>query len=342
METLIPSVFFLRVEEKFSGDFIHLDKAVRQGPTLLYLQLFRRGYRTGVCRISQGMLAALCKCSVRALQGYIRKLEALSYIQVEPQPDGCHAYRLLLNDRVRLFSDSAFSFEQDAEFSPDQAQNLHMGGANSAPIKRVKELKALTPLSPLPLQRQRLRVNASTHGAFPGTSGDRPLPETSGRGDLFLRGKAGTPFSRPMRPLNDFLPPIPGKRPEKPRGASGISFGDVGNCLPLTACWPFSISSGVRSPGQRNMAASCRMRSTGSVPGVGWIWLKANRRPRPLLLRLPVPAPSRKHFPIRRLRPSGLVLNSSSPALPFRKNAAPHGGCGRPCSARAMRPRRKT
>lgn len=220
METLIPSVYFLRVEEKFSGDFIHLDKAVRQGPTLLYLQLFRRGYRTGVCRISQGMLAALCKCSVRALQGYIRKLEALNYIQVEPQPDGCHAYRLLLNDRVRLFSDSAFSFEQDAEFSPDQAQNLHMGGANSAPIKRVKELKALTPLSPLPLQRQRLRVNASTHGAFPGTSGDRPLPETSGRGGSFSPGKGRNAFLAANVAFERFLAAYP--RKEAREAARGI------------------------------------------------------------------------------------------------------------------------
>lgn len=194
METLIPSAFFLRVEEKFSGDFIYLDKQVRQGPTLLYLHLFRRGYRTGICRTSQNLLAALCKCSVRALQGYIRKLEALNYIQVEPQPNGSRAYRLILNDRVRLLSRRAFdelpqSYEAGAESAYEHTQNLRIEGEKSArpPLKRVKELKTLTPLSPLPpkLQRQSLRVNASMRGTFPCTSGDRPLPEKGGRGGTF-------------------------------------------------------------------------------------------------------------------------------------------------------------
>lgn len=225
METLIPSVYFLRVAEKFSGDFIYLDKMVRQGPTLLYLQLFRRGYRTGVCHISQGMLAALCKCSVRALQGYLRKLEALGYIQVEPQVNGSRAYRLLLNDRVRLFADRALrdlpsEYEQDADFSPDHTQNLRMGGANSAHIKRVKELKALTPLSPLPLQRQRLRVNASTHGTFPGTSGDRPLPETRGRGGTFSPGKGKNAFLAANAAFERFLAAYP--RKEAREAARGI------------------------------------------------------------------------------------------------------------------------
>lgn len=226
METLIPSVYFLRVEEKFSGDFIHLDKAVRQGPTLLYLHLFRRGYKTGVCRVPQIMLAALCKCSVRALQGYIRKLEALNYILAEPQPDGCHAYRLLLNERVRFFSDQAFpdqysGYDRGAESAPEHAQNLRVGGEKSArPLKRVKELKALTPLSPLPLQRQRPRVNASTRGAFPGTSGDRPLPETGGRGESFSPKKGRNAFLAANAAFERFLAAYP--RKEAREAARGV------------------------------------------------------------------------------------------------------------------------
>ena len=211
MESLVPAVYFKGIDKETSEIFIHLDRRVKSTPTLLYVHLFRCGYSTGICHSPQILLAALCKCSIRALQGHIRKLEALNYIKVEPQPNGSRAYRLIINDRVRLFSGRTlqlYGSQTSAESAHDHAQNLRVRGAKSArdhtqnlrvegeksarpPLKRVKELKRFTPLSPLPpkLQRQSLRVNASMRGTFPCTSGDRPLPEKGGRGGTFSSGK---------------------------------------------------------------------------------------------------------------------------------------------------------
>lgn len=189
MKTLVPAVNFKGINKESSETFIHLDRRVKSTPTMLYVHLFRKGYATGICHYPQLLLACLRKCSVRALQGHIRKLEALNYIKVERQ-NGGHAYRLILNDWVRVLSRRALTelhpcHEAGAESAHEDTQNLRVGGEKSArpPLKRVKELKTLTPLSPLPpKQRQYLRVNASSRGTFPGTSGDRPLPEAGGRG----------------------------------------------------------------------------------------------------------------------------------------------------------------
>lgn len=230
MESLVPAVYFKGIDKETSETFIHLDRRVKSTPTLLYVHLFRCGFTTGICHSPQILLADLCKCSIRALQGHIRKLEALNYIKVEPQPNGSRAYRLIINDRVRLFSGRAlhlYGYQASAESAHHHGQNLRVRGAKSArdhtqnlrvegeksarpPLKRIKELKTLTPLSPLPpKQRQCLRVTASSRSTFPGTSGDRPLPEAGGRGGTFSAGKGRKDFSTANAAFERFIAAYP-------------------------------------------------------------------------------------------------------------------------------------
>ncbi|MBD5557364.1 MAG: helix-turn-helix domain-containing protein [Desulfovibrio sp.] len=242
METLVPAVYFKGIDKESSETFIHLDRRVKSTPTLLYVHLFRCGYTTGICYSPQIFLAELCKCSIRALQGHIRKLEALNYIKVEPQPNGSRAYRLIINDRVRLFSGRAlhklYGYQTSAESAHYHAQNQRVRGEKSArghtqnlpvegeksarpPLKRIKDLKTLTPLSPLPpKQRQCLRVTASSRSTFPGTSGDRPLPETGGRGESFSSGKDSKDFLTANAAFEQFLAAYP--RKEAREAARGV------------------------------------------------------------------------------------------------------------------------
>ncbi|WP_165070959.1 helix-turn-helix domain-containing protein [Desulfovibrio sp. ZJ200] len=193
METLNPSAYFLRVSDKFFGEFICFDKAVSDGPTLLYLTLFRKAYKGGVCRSSQATLARLCKCSVRSIQHYLRALAALEYISIEQQEDGRNVYRLLLSQRVLFFiaqeraamDDNDDGNEKGEEFSSCHAKNRRMGGENSSPIYKSNK-SIIPPLSPHSSARRE-----------PSPSARAPLPSTTpvtaskagGWGDSFPRKK---------------------------------------------------------------------------------------------------------------------------------------------------------
>lgn len=193
METLNPSAYFLRVSDKFFGEFICRDNAVSAGPVLLYLVLFRKAYKGGLCRSSQFALARICKCSVRSIQHYLRALAVLKYISIEQQEDGRNVYRLLLSQRVLFFiaqersatDDDDDGNDQGEEFSSGHAKNLRMGGENSSPIyKSDKSIN--TPLSPhLPEKRE---STPSARKPFPSTT-PVPNPQAGGWGDSFSRGK---------------------------------------------------------------------------------------------------------------------------------------------------------
>ena len=193
METLNPSAYFLRVSDKFFGEFICRDNAVSAGPVLLYLVLFRKAYKGGLCRSSQFALARICKCSVRSIQHYLRALAVLKYISIEQQEDGRNVYRLLLSRRVLFFiaqersatDDDDDGNDQGEEFSSDHAKNLRMGGENSSPIyKSDKSIN--TPLSPhLP---EKCESTPSARKPFPSTT-PVPNPQAGGWGDSFSRGK---------------------------------------------------------------------------------------------------------------------------------------------------------
>lgn len=193
METLNPSAYFLRVSDKFFGEFICRDNAVSAGPVLLYLVLFRKAYKGGLCRSSQFALARICKCSVRSIQHYLRALAVLKYISIEQQEDGRNVYRLLLSQRVLFFiaqersatDDDDDGNDQGEEFSSGHAKNLRMGGENSSPIyKSDKSIN--TPLSPhLPANRE---STPSARKPFPSTT-PVPNPQAGGWGDSFSRGK---------------------------------------------------------------------------------------------------------------------------------------------------------
>lgn len=226
MEILRPAAYFLRVEDKFFGDFICEDKAVRQGPTVLYLNLFKLAYRTGCCRISQARLAAKCKCSIRAIQHFVRVLESLAYIRVIRETDSrLHHYELLLSPRVKKFIE-LYEVAEGEDFSPvetGQAKDLRVQGENSAPVlKSIKSFKRkeYTPLSPLPQQRHSLRVQPSTNSAFP-ASGGRSLPETTGgRGDFSTPGKGRTAFLAANAAFEQFISSYP--RNEARESARGV------------------------------------------------------------------------------------------------------------------------
>lgn len=186
METLNPSAYFLRVSDKFFGEFICHDKAVSAGPALLYLILFKMAYREGICRSSQAALARLCKCSVRSIQHYLRALAALKYISIEQREDGRNVYRLLLSQRVlsfiareRALDDDGDGYDKGEEFSPDHAKNLRMGGENSSPIYK-KEKSNITPLSPhTPANRESApSTRAPSQNTMP-----VPAPQAGGWGD---------------------------------------------------------------------------------------------------------------------------------------------------------------
>lgn len=225
METLNPSAYFLRVSDKFFGDFILYDNAVSAGPALLYLLLFRKAYKGGLCRSSQFALARVCKCSVRSIQHYLRALAVLKYISIEQQEDGRNVYRLLLSQRVRFFiaqeksdHDQDGGNDQGEEFSSGHAKNLRMGGENSSPI--YKSDKSITPpLSPHSPARRETTPSART-----------PLPSTTpvttsqagGWGDSFSRKKPQgktSGFQRANTLFERFFEAYPRKEAKEPARA---------------------------------------------------------------------------------------------------------------------------
>lgn len=194
METLNPSAYFLRVSDKFFGDFILYDNAVSAGPALLYLLLFRKAYKGGLCRSSQFALARVCKCSVRSIQHYLRALAVLKYISIEQQEDGRHVYRLLLSQRVRFFiaqeksdHDQDGGKDQGEEFSSAHAKNLRMGGENSSPI--YKSDKSITP--PFPPSAGNPRDNTLRSHSTPKHNARHSLP-SRWVGEFFFQEKTAT------------------------------------------------------------------------------------------------------------------------------------------------------
>ena len=196
METLNPSAYFLRVSDKFFGDFICRDAAVRPGPVLLYLLLFRKAYKGGLCWPSQLSLAKACKCTVRSIQHYLRALAALQYISIEQQEDGRNVYRLLLSQRVRFFiaqdesgHDQDGGNDQGEEFSSDHAKNIRMEGENSSPYIRGLNKSINTPLSPHASAKRESAPSARV--PFPSTT-PVPCPQADGWGDSSSREKRRT------------------------------------------------------------------------------------------------------------------------------------------------------
>ena len=198
METLNPSAYFLRVSDKFFGEFICRDKAVSDGPTLLYLTLFRKAYKGGVCRSSQTTLARLCKCSVRSIQHHLRALAALKYISIEQQEDGRNVYRLLLSQRVLFFiaqeisaTDDDDGYDNGEEFSSCHAKNLRMGGENSSPVYK-SDKSSNTPLSPHTPAKANREALPSTRTRTPSRSTmPVPTPQAGGWGDSCSRERRG-------------------------------------------------------------------------------------------------------------------------------------------------------
>lgn len=225
METLNPSAYFLRVSDKFFGEFICRDNAVSAGPVLLYLVLFRKAYKGGLCRSSQFALARICKCSVRSIQHYLRALAVLKYISIEQQEDGRNVYRLLLSQRVLFFiaqersatDDDDDGNDQGEEFSSDHAKNLRMGGENSSPIyKSDKSIN--TPLSPhLP---EKCESTPSARKPFPSTT-PVPNPQAGGWGDSHSRKRQGKTLAfQPANALFErFFAAYPRKEAREPARA---------------------------------------------------------------------------------------------------------------------------
>lgn len=223
METLNPSAYFLRVSDKFFGDFICRDAAVRPGPVLLYLLLFRKAYKGGLCWPSQLSLAKACKCTVRSIQHYLRALAALQYISIEQQEDGRNVYRLLLSRRVRFFiaqdesgHDQDGGNDQGEEFSSDHAKNIRMEGENSSPIYKSNKSTKNTPLSP---HASAGRESApSARKPFPSTT-PVPCPQADGWGDSFPRkrqhGKASA-FQAANGLFEQFFAAYPRKDAKEP------------------------------------------------------------------------------------------------------------------------------
>lgn len=225
METLNPSAYFLRVSDKFFGEFICRDNAVSAGPVLLYLVLFRKAYKGGLCQSSQFALARICKCSVRSIQHYLRALAVLKYISIEQQEDGRNVYRLLLSQRVLFFiaqersatDDDDDGNDQGEEFSSDHAKNLRMGGENSSPIyKSDKSIN--TPLSPhLP---EKCESTPSARKPFPSTT-PVPNPQAGGWGDSHSRKRQGKTLAfQPANALFErFFAAYPRKEAREPARA---------------------------------------------------------------------------------------------------------------------------
>ena len=223
METLNPSAYFLRVSDKFFGDFICRDAAVRPGPVLLYLLLFRKAYKGGLCWPSQNTLAKACKCTVRSIQHYLRALAALQYISIEQQEDGRNVYRLLLSQRVRFFiaqdesgHDQDGGNDQGEEFSSDHAKNIRMEGENSSPYIRGLNKSINTPLSPHASAKRESAPSARV--PFPSTT-PVPCPQADGWGDSSSRkrrqGKASA-FQTANGLFEQFFAAYPRKDAKEP------------------------------------------------------------------------------------------------------------------------------
>lgn len=226
METLNPSTYFLRVSDKFFGEFICFDKAVSDGPTLLYLTLFRKGYKGGVCRSPQTTLARLCKCSVRSIQHYLRALAALEYISIEQQEDGRNVYRLLLSQRVLFFiaqeraamDDNGDGNEKGEEFSSCHAKNRRRGGENSSPIYKSNK-SIIPPLSPHSSARR--ESSPSARAPFQ-TTMSVSCPQSDGWGDSCSRKqqKRASSFQAANTLFERFFAAYPRKEAKEPARAA--------------------------------------------------------------------------------------------------------------------------
>lgn len=101
MKTLVPAQSFLRVEEKFFPTFALEDQQLSAGAALIYQYVFMAARKDGRCESSLIALARACKSSVRSVQGYIKRLVELEYIQIERNDTPRNVYRLLLSGHVQ-------------------------------------------------------------------------------------------------------------------------------------------------------------------------------------------------------------------------------------------------
>ena len=223
MKTLHPSAHFLRVADKFFGDFILRDPAVSTGQVLLYLLLFRSACQSGVCRSSQFSLARACKCSVRTIQHYLRGLAALQYIEITQQEDGRNVYRLLLSQRVQSFIDREDVAGMPDVSGPEPAQygakNFRIPGEEFSPIYKKEKKYTIPPTPHSPEQRS---ARASSCTASKTSSHAVPaLPQQGGWGDSF-QGKVrkGHSFQAANEQFERFYKAYPRKEAKEPARAA--------------------------------------------------------------------------------------------------------------------------
>ncbi len=168
METFFPVRYFLRVKDKYCPKFVGLDKEVPAGPSYVYTWIYQQcaEIQRDRCTVSQTMLAADCKCSIRSLQSHLRLLARLGYLAIErDEAGGPNTYTLLLSSRVRFFARRAgmdivggtVSLASSFSASPctpapqgcaSPAQNLREGGAKSASFLKRDQRDKRSPLSP--------------------------------------------------------------------------------------------------------------------------------------------------------------------------------------------------
>lgn len=168
METFFPVRYFLRVKDKYCPKFVGLDKEVPAGPSYVYTWIYQQcaEVQRDRCTVSQTMLAADCKCSIRSLQSHLRLLARLGYLAIErDEAGGPNTYTLLLSSRVRFFARRAgmdvaggtVSLASSLSASPctpapqgfaSPAQNMREGGAKSASFLKRDQRDKRSPLSP--------------------------------------------------------------------------------------------------------------------------------------------------------------------------------------------------
>ena len=168
METFFPVRYFLRVKDKYCPKFVGLDKEVPAGPSYVYTWIYQQcaEVQRDRCTVSQTMLAADCKCSIRSLQSHLRLLARLGYLAIErDEAGGPNTYTLLLSSRVRFFARRAGMDAAGGTVSPasglsafprtpapqgcaSPAQNMREGGAKSASFLKRDQRDKRSPLSP--------------------------------------------------------------------------------------------------------------------------------------------------------------------------------------------------
>ncbi len=207
METFFPVRYFLRVKDKYCPKFVGLDKEVPAGPSYVYTWIYQQcaEVQRDRCTVSQTMLAADCKCSIRSLQSHLRLLARLGYLAIErDEAGGPNTYTLLLSSRVRFFARRAGMDAAGGTVSPasglsasprtpapqgcaSPAQNMREGGAKSASFLKRDQRDKRSPLSP----------HSSANGQGESTplirssvTRSRAVPQADGWGD-FSCGRSG-------------------------------------------------------------------------------------------------------------------------------------------------------